>query len=159
MNGIEASGGTPTRSVFISYRRGSETLDQWVCGLADDLSNAGLDVQLDQWIRNPSGGWGPWSRRGIETSNFVLSVCTPGYRAAFDQTEGEEGKGVHWEGHYIEQCLYEARAQNDRFIPILLEDGSELDIPGPLRGGTFYRLPHDADALLTRLLAQSDCDD
>jgi tetratricopeptide (TPR) repeat protein len=75
-----------------------------------------------------------------ENADFVLCVCTPEYaRRVEGQTAADVGKGVFWEGTLIYNELYDAKG-NPRCLPVLLNGGSDADIPRILRNYTWFRL-------------------
>jgi hypothetical protein len=54
----------------------------------------------------------------------------------------EEGKGLggRWEGHLIRQHIYNAGAENTRFLPVIFESKDKSYIPTPLQASTYYDL-------------------
>lgn len=136
------TGSEPTPSkVFISYSHDSSDHVQQVLALADRLRSEGVDCTIDQYNNAPAEGWNLWMTRQIERADFVLMVCTPTYRRRVMGEEETPGKGLgaRWEGHLTLQDLYEGRAINRKFIPILLGSDTEESIPKPLRAFTHYR--------------------
>jgi hypothetical protein len=90
-----------------------------------------------------------------ENADFVLCVCTPEYaRRVEGQTAADVGKGVFWEGTLIYNELYDAKG-NPRCLPVLLDGGSDADIPRILRNYTWFRLDRfgldDSRSSYTRL--------
>lgn len=145
-----------TLGVFISYSHDSTAHEQRVLALADRLRVEGLDVRLDQYVAHPPEGWPRWTQRQVMECDFVVLVCTPTYRRRFDREETPAGGGgVAWEALLAEHLLYEARARGENLIPVLLEDGTEQDIPRSLRAFTYYSLPGGYDDLYRRLTRQS----
>ena len=51
----------------------------------------------------------------------------------------DSGRGVFWEGSLINSYLYTGK-DNDRFIPILLDDETEDSVPQVMAGWTRYRI-------------------
>jgi len=142
--------------VFISYTHDSPAHQREVLDLAGRLRSDGIDCTIDQYEESPQEGWPLWMARQIDTSDFVLVVCTPPYRR---RVMGEEepgiGRGAQWEGKLILQRLYEQGA-NRKFIPLVPSSGDRADIPLPLRDATFYQ-PQREDGyekLLRRLTGQ-----
>ena len=77
----------------------------------------------------------------IRSSNFILVVASATYlaRVTGNETPGT-GLGVRWEGALVFQHLYNAGANNEKFIPIVFS-GSDIEyIPTPLQSATHYRL-------------------
>lgn len=125
--------------VFISYSHDSgEHLDK-VLQLANKLRSEGIDCSLDQYEDSPPEGWPKWMDRQIKDSNFVLVVCTENY---YNRAMGsdEKGMGIKWESSLIYQHLYNAGADNTKFIPVIFHDGSFRFIPEPLQAATFYNV-------------------
>jgi hypothetical protein len=123
--------------VFISYSHDSPAHRDRVLELAERLRRDGIDVTLDQYIENegPPEGWPRWTDKHLRTSDFVIVVCTPTYRRRVEG--GEEpgrGHGAVWEGHFVYQYIYDSASRNTRFVPVLLDDASEEDVPALLRG-------------------------
>ncbi|HEU4426639.1 MAG TPA: SEFIR domain-containing protein [Pilimelia sp.] len=143
----------PTTRVFVSYSHESEQHRSWVLALADRLRADGVDAWIDRYAPAPVEGWPRWIRRQIEESDFVLCVCTPAYRRAFDgHPDPERGLGVNNEGFIILQDLYDRGNVSERYIPVLPGNTwSWADVPSALRGFTRYRLPEDYEDLRRRL--------
>jgi SEFIR domain len=126
---------------LISYSHDSREHEERVLAFADSLVSHGIVVALDQYETNPAEGWPLWMERHIQNDDFVLMVCTETYRRrVMKEDEGNQGFGVCWEAHLIRQHLYDAKAENSRFIPVLFPGGDVSNIPTPLRGATYYRL-------------------
>jgi hypothetical protein len=66
----------------------------------------------------------------------------------------DKGLGVKWEGGLIYQHLYNAGANNSKFIPVLLRSSDAAFIPTPLQSATHYRVDSDKEyeKLYARLL-------
>src|SRR5262249_37801675 len=61
-----------------------------------------------------------------------------------------------WEGAIISQDLYDADANNTRFVPVVFSATDTAHIPKPLRGATRYNLGEESayDSLYRRLTDQ-----
>ena len=103
---------TPT--AFITYSWDDEDHKAWVKGLAERLRAGGVNVLLDIWGVAPGGQLPEFMERAVSDSDFVLVICTPGYR---DRSDGRCG-GVGYEGHIITSEIA-ARGNHEKFIPIL----------------------------------------
>jgi hypothetical protein len=151
----QLSGGSMgrTTSVFVSYSHESAEHSALVLTLANRLRADGVDAWLDRYVEGPVEGWPRWIQRMIEDSDFVLCVCTPTYRRAFDgRHDPERGLGVNAEGFIILQDLYDRGNVSDRYIPVLPGlEWRRADIPSSLRAFSRYRFPEDYDNLLRRL--------
>src|SRR6266446_7013752 len=132
--------GTPPR-VLISYSHDSPAHEVRVLALADRLRADGIDAMIDLYVQSPPEGWPAWCDSQIRQSQSVLMVCTTTY---LRRVEGNEepgiGHGVLWEGRLIKQHLYDSGSVSNKFVPVLLADGSPEHIPTPVRGGTIYRV-------------------
>lgn len=130
--------------VFISYSHDSPEHIDRVWELSDRLRADGIDCHIDQYEQSPREGWPRWMMNQIEQADFVLVVCTENYERRFRGKE-EVGKGVgaKWEGAIITQELYDAEANNTKFIPVVFssQDLAQAAEKSPLKraGGTGHR--------------------
>jgi len=131
--------------VFVSYSHDSPGHMDRVLALCDRLRHDGVDTELDQYESAPPAGWPRWTQRQIETTDFVLVVCTEVYRRRFDGRE-EKGRGlaVKWEGAVMTQVLYDAAAETGKLVPLVFSPEDEAHIPIVLRGLMHYDLGSDA---------------
>jgi hypothetical protein len=123
-------------TVFISYAHESDALRASVRDLADWLGRKGCTVLTDHahLFRPPVEGWLAWMQDCIRQAAVVLVVCSPKLKARYERTAPpDEGFGATYEGAIITQHIYWAGMRNDRFYPILPDQGSEADIPVALR--------------------------
>jgi tetratricopeptide (TPR) repeat protein len=126
-------------TVFISYSHDSPEHADRVLALADRLVHDGIDCILDQYETSPPEGWPKWMDRHIAKSDFVVVICTDTYcRRVMGEEEPGSGRGVRWESTLTYQHLYDAGAENVRFVPVLFEPHAAEYIPTPLRGATHY---------------------
>lgn len=126
-------------AVFISYSHDSDAHKERVRALSERLRVDGICCQIDQYIQNPREGWPRWCERAIETSNFVLVVCTETYHRRYSgREEAGKGKGVTFEGYIITQQFYDKGPLNEKFLPVLFAPEDENFIPTPLRGASRY---------------------
>lgn len=143
--------------IFISYSHDTPDHKDRVLALADRLRSDGLDASLDQYESSPLEGWPRWMDRQIEAARYVLLVCTETYqRRVMGREAPDRGLGVIWESNLIYQLIYDAAGRQSKFIPVLLPGGGTKDIPGPLRGATYYDLSQEGgyDLLYRRLTNQ-----
>lgn len=130
-------------SVFISYSHDSPEHVERVLAFTNRLASDGIDVTIDQ-TASPFEGWPFWMESQIEKATFVLVVCTAGYLKSFkNKGEVTKGRGVAFEIAIIYNCLYDAKLNNERFIPILFEGSSADDIPMRLKGYQRYEVSSD----------------
>ena len=140
---------TPT--TFISYSWDSDDHRAWVRELATRLRTDGVDIVLDQWDAAPGDQLPAFMERAIRDNEFVLIVCTPGYKKRSDERKG----GVGYEGDIITGEV--ATKQNHRkFIPVLRSGSWTHAAPSWVAGKYFvdlsgapYSEAHYADLLVT----------
>jgi hypothetical protein len=106
------AGGTP--SAFISYSWDSDDHKLWVRQLAEQLRKQGVNVILDQWHLKVGGNRTHFMENSIQTSDFVVIVCTPIYAQKSNSRSG----GVGYEAMIITSQLANNILQ-DKFIPVL----------------------------------------
>ena len=129
---------TPT--AFISYSWDSEEHQSWVKDLATRLRKDGIEVVLDRWDNVPGNQLTVFMERAISDNDFVLVICTPGYKQRSDERRG----GVGYEGDIItSEMLYQGN--HGKFIPILRSgiwgDGDPADAaPTSLRAKLYINL-------------------
>lgn len=143
--------------VFISYSWDSEEHLAAVLSLSDRLRGDGFDCVLDQYEVSPHEGWPRWMDRKIAEASLVLVVCTETYFArVMGLEEKGKGLGVKWEGRLIYPHLYNAGADNQKFIPVLMSDNDKRFIPTPLQGTSYYTIDSDTgyQRLCNRLLGK-----
>jgi hypothetical protein len=129
--------------VFISYSHDSLEHARRVMGLAERLRKDGVDAQLDQYVAGtPARGWPRWMEDQLDSSEFVLVICTETYRRRFLGREepDNKGKGADWEGSLIRSELYYTRSDTNKYVPVLFNRQDEPFIPRPLSGHTHYLL-------------------
>ena len=131
--------GMTSPTAFITYSLDGEDHKAWVKDLATRLRKAGVDVTVDIWAVAPGGQLPEFMERGITDSDFVLVICTPGYK---DRSDGRRG-GVGYEGHIITSEIF-ARGNHEKFIPILRRgtwnDGESTDAAAAwIEGETLHR--------------------
>lgn len=141
--------------VFISYAHESDDHSNKVLDFANFLRSKGIDAEIDQYEEAPSEGWPRWMTRQIQSSSFVLVVCSKlFYERANDYSGQTEGLGVKWETTLVLQELYQLNTNNTKFIPVLFSKSCTHHIPLPLQPYTYYDVsdPTKKDMLVERLL-------
>jgi len=138
--------------VFISYSHDSpEHLDR-VLVLSNRLRKEGVECEIDQYQESPAEGWPKWMDRQIIQADFVLIICTETYyRRVMGTEEPGKGLGVRWESTLTYQHLYDAGADNKKFIPVLFDSKDSQYICTPLQGATYYILEQGYEDLYRRL--------
>jgi tetratricopeptide (TPR) repeat protein len=132
---MTADATTQTPAVFISYAHEGD-MSQRVAELAQWLREHGVQVITDHLHADspPEAGWRPWMQHSIEDAALVLIVCTERYKKIFDKRpiDGDGGYGVTWEGAIITSDLYRSLLVNNKFFPILPDDGEHAHVPAVL---------------------------
>jgi hypothetical protein len=153
----------PKPIVFISHAHESEPFRESVRQLTKWLEGEGCQVLTDHTHRHrpPPEGWQAWMLRCVRDADTVLVVCSPKYRARFEKTAPlGSGQGVTYEGAILTQDIYDASMRNEKFYPILPDDGAYDDIPTALRAWwNNHRFPSGNEGirnLIFDVLAQSD---
>ena len=127
--------------------------------LANRLRGDHIDAAIDQYETSPREGWPVWMEKQIRESDFVLVVCTPTYLGRAERREKEGvGKGAIWETALTLQYLYNASANNERFIPVVFNYENVSEIPISLQSATYYLLDDEPgyQRLLRRLRKQPE---
>ena len=132
---------TPT--AFITYSWDDEEHKKWVKQLASRLRRDGIDVVLDRWANAPGSQLTAFMEQAVSDNDFVLVICTSGYRIRSDQRRG----GVGYEGDIITSEIF-YRGNLEKFIPILRSgtwgDGETTDAAATwLRGKVYIDLSGD----------------
>ena len=100
--------------------------------LAYALEAKGLDVELDQFHGQDLIDWPRWCAEQLDPdhTDFVLMVCSTEYRRRIEgKVARDVGRGAFWEGNLIRGYLYRGKANNERFVPLLLDDEPESALP------------------------------
>jgi len=143
--------------VFVSYSQESADHAAQVLKLAQRLRSDGIDCRLDAFINgNPDEGWQLWMEREIESSDYVLLICTETYLRRFMLEETPAtGLGVPWEGQIIRSLLYASQGKPDKVVPIIFRKDDRAFIPRILRyQATYYILMDQYEKLLRFLSGQ-----
>lgn len=144
--------------VFVSYSWDNEEHIKAVLALSNRLRADGIDCVLDQYEVSPHEGWPRWMDRKIATASLVLVICTQTYyERVMGRESPDKGHGVKWEGNIIYQHLYNQGADNQKFIPVLMQGADRNFIPIPLQGASFFPVDNDAgyERLYNRLLGRA----
>ena len=141
-------------TAFISYSHDNINHIDKVLQFSIQLRKEGIECILDQYEESPLEGWPRWMEKNINSADFVLMICTETYcKRVMGLEDKGVGHGVIWEGNIIYQHLYNAGSQNNKFIPVLFQDGNKTNIPTPLQGSTYYNVDNtfEFDKLYWRL--------
>lgn len=143
--------------VFISYSHDSPEHKAWVRSAANDLSQRGLDVVLDQNDLKPGQDIHYFVESAVHSSDFVLLVCTPDYA----RRANHRRRGVGMETNLITSAIYDGATE--KFIA-LLRGGTHVDaIPSYMRHKLFVDVRDEAgdeawEELCEHLLAHRPAD-
>jgi len=105
---------TPGRTVFLSYSWDSPPHQDWISKFAFRLKANGIKVVIDQWNLTLGGSLARFMEAAIESSDFVLLICTPEYKKRADERAG--GVGYEQDLMIAERSI--VRNYN-KFIPVL----------------------------------------
>lgn len=126
--------------VFFSYSHDNDAHKLWVRKLADDLRNRGFDVVLDQTELRPGQDILHFVEAAVESSDFVLLVCTPSYaRKANGRVQG-----VGMETVLITTELYEGAT--GKFIALLRSGPHQNAIPKYMKTRLFVDMSDGSEA-------------
>jgi hypothetical protein len=143
------------QKVFISYAWESEEYKRSIWDLAawiqfnSKLCGIQVDVVTDHLFssRPPQSGWHRWMENAIEEANIVLVACSSSYAKFFagrDNDCNRGGFGATHEGTIIRAEMIEQKGLNNKFYPILPNEGNVKDIPKTL-AAYFNGLRFDAN--------------
>lgn len=119
--------------VFISYSWEGEAHKDWVHSLSERLAQNGVNVRLDQWHIVPGQSLTQFMEAEVQTSEFVLIVCTKEYRRKSLARAG----GVGYEQQIITGNIVAGKPR-EQFIPLVrdgeFDPGDECSIPPQFMG-------------------------
>ena len=122
-------------TVFISYSWDSEYNKEWVLKFATSLVQEEIVVKLDQWHLHLGYEIAQFIEEQIRQNDFVIVVCTPGYKHRSDNRIG----GVGYETSLIAAEVFDSRSVG-KFIPVLRCGTREESIPKGLSGRRYADL-------------------
>jgi len=106
--------------VFISYSHDLAEHKEWVLNFSTTLRLRGIDVILDQWDLKPGGDLPHFMETHLDSSDFVLMVCTDKYVQKADKGEG----GVGYEKMIMTSALL-SKIDQSKVIPIIRQHGQK----------------------------------
>lgn len=140
-----------SRRVFISYSWTSDAYQRAVVSLAKQLCHDGVDVVIDVWYLRPGHDKYAFMERCVTDASIdkVLILCDRAYAKKADARAG----GVGDETVVITPQVY-GRAEQERFIPVVMERGASgeaylpaylgsrmyVDLSGGVRAGQYEEL-------------------
>lgn len=157
---VAPHGATPKPKVFISYAHEGKLVDR-VRELAEWLWVNGVEPITDHLYhhRPPDKGWRTWMQHSIEDADVVLIVCSERYKRLFEKREdpaSRGGFGATWESAIITSDLYDSRLSNQRFFPILPDEGEHQHVPTVLKDfHNNHRFPSGNQGILSLIFNDS----
>lgn len=111
-------------TIFISYSWANPKNDTWVYDLATRLTENGIEVKLDKWDLKPGQDKYSFMESMVKDPSIdkVLIICDKTYKEKADNRSG----GVGTETQIITPEVYN-QANQEKFIPIIIEKGVSLD--------------------------------
>lgn len=103
------------KRVFISYSHDSEAHKNWVRGLAEYLSQNGIEVVLDQWDVRLGDDLPAFMENAIRKTDRVLAICTDIYVQKANSGTG----GVGYEKTIATAEIMRDGQNRRRFIPVV----------------------------------------
>ena len=120
---------------FISYSYDSSEHKKWIMDFASRLRGDGVETVLDRWELEPGDQLPAFMERAVRDNDFVLIVCTPGYRERSDRRIG----GVGYEEDIMTAEVLTDRNQR-KFKPVLRTGEWDEATPTWLRGKVYVDL-------------------
>lgn len=106
--------------VFVSYSHDSAEHKEWVLDFSTTLRMRGVDVVLDQWDLKPGGDLPHFMETHLDSSDFILMICTENYVQKADKGEG----GVGYEKMIMTSSLL-SKVDQSKVIPIIRQHGQK----------------------------------
>lgn len=140
--------------VFLSYAHDDDHHSHSVLELASLLEAQGIAVVVDKWYEDRRQDWYAWMLREIQSTDFVLVVASPGYRAVGDgAVPADTHRGVQAETAVLRDLLYRDRETwLGRVLPVVLPGRSLTELP------TFTQ-PYSASHFLIDSISESGVED
>lgn len=111
--------------VFFSYSHESDDHNAWVQSRAADLATRGFRVLIDQSDLKPGHDIDTFMESAIESSDFVLLICTPAYGAKANGRGRMHGVGRET----VIINVHLGRSAVGKFIAVLKEGTEDTSIP------------------------------
>lgn len=143
--------------VFISYTGYDDTNKSWVKRLCIRLRENGVDARCDLFHLKLGQDLPQWMTNEIRLASKVLLICDKYYLSKTDPHRG----GVGWETMIIQGDML-MNQDNNKFICIMREKGSEISLPTYMRTKYSLLCPEDVmeeNKFHTLLMNIFDCDD
>jgi hypothetical protein len=118
----------PPPQAFLSYAWEGDSHANWVFNLATRLMENGVRIILDQWDLPLGSDQFYFMERSIETSDFVIVICTPTYAQRANSREG----GVGYETRVI-TGEFAKKVESRKFITVLQSGDWDSSAPKYLK--------------------------
>jgi hypothetical protein len=125
--------------VFISYSHDSAAHKEWVMDFSTTLKNRGINIVLDQWDLKPGDDLPQFMETQIETSDFVLMICSDRYVEKADSGQG----GVGSEKMIMTSSLL-SKINERKVVPIIRQSGT-ANTPTFLKSNLNMDFSNDTD--------------
>ncbi len=125
--------------VFVSYSHDSAVHKMWVLQFSTVLRNRGIDIILDQWDLKPGDDMFHFMETSLESSDFVLAICSERYVKKANTGAGGAG--------YEKMILTSAMLNNikdSNVIPIIRENISK-ELPIFLKSKKYIDFSNDEE--------------
>lgn len=125
------------KRIFISYSWENEEHKKLVRDLVELLESDGLDVTIDQLDVRPGDELTLFMEKAIKESDYVLIICSEGYKAKAENRMGGSG----YEARIITSNIL-ANQHIKKFIPIYVGGDWEKVAPEFIKGNLYVDLSH-----------------
>ena len=123
------------KKIFISYSWESDNHKKLVKELGEKLESDGLEVTIDQWDVRPGDELALYMERAIKESDYVLIICSEGYKTKADNRVGGSG----YEARLITSNIL-ANQHIKKFIPIYVGGDWDKVAPEFIKGNMYVDL-------------------
>jgi len=123
------------KKIFISYSWENDEHKRLVGTIGELLENDGLEVTIDQWDLKPGDDLSLYMEKAVSESDYVLIVCSEGYKKKADNRIGGSG----YEAKLI-TTEFSMNQNKKKFIPIYVGGVWEEVSPRFLAGNMYVNL-------------------
>jgi hypothetical protein len=144
--------------IFISYSHHPDAQKEVVDLMLARLRGYPLEVHADtdnELPQGPQEGWITWMREQIDRADWILAVCSPPYRIAWEKKAPQGSRGATYESALLLEELYRNGMVNRRIIPVVPPGVGEESVPRELRDYTRYQIPVEIATLVGKILGST----
>ncbi|MEE3808580.1 toll/interleukin-1 receptor domain-containing protein [Lysinibacillus fusiformis] len=123
------------KKIFISYSWENDEHKRLVGTIGELLESDGLEVTIDQWDLKPGDDLSLYMEKAVSESDYVLIVCSEGYKKKADNRIGGSG----YEAKLI-TTEFSMKQNKKKFIPIYVGGVWEEVSPRFLAGNMYVNL-------------------